>query len=744
MIKHTDGQRATLASKSNLNLHHVPKASIGINFGFDPHHPSDNLFYSPPSVLIRKVFEPISFIPFNWKPRAVIQQTYITNFIPALPDIILNDDFPQPDKAIDQTNPRQFITNGHSNPDTRILPTSKLPAADFPVSVSLPSPGPGLENPVSQSHLPPISDHFVPNTTSTPFQHRYPIHQHRQPAHLACPVLTSPDTTASSLSVSDSEKTEFTIKKGLLMEDYKHAVQPAITKELTKMFLTYKALHFINKTDVPANAQFFRFFLFLKLKFLPDHSFERMSARLCAMETTPLPQNAETAYAATGDHHLFLLTVNAVLAAAKLEGYLDAVQLRRYDIPGAFLQRPLPFPYYGRLPSDLPPPYCNTYVRVERCIYGARVSNKIFDDDHTATILSIGYSQFEGDPRKFRIVCPTDPTKFVIINTHVDDGGVIHTWQAKYDETLRVLGNRYPGTLDETEMDRYLGMGFHYNPITGALTASMYHSIVKALATFRTDSLPIQQTPYTMDLFDLTTDPAPVDPVSYQRIVGICIWLLQIRFDIQLPTIMACTHNKAPTQGDLIKIIRVLSYLKGSADLGPTFLTSDGPTLIASCDAAFGVHPTTGGSQLSISFRIGKDNAPFHVISHVQRTKISLNPTHSEYNAFSIATEHIKFYRTYLSWLGFPQSAPTPLETDCAPAISILEAPHFPKHSKNLLVQDRNVRAALRDGILSPVHVLSKGFATDLNAKPSGPRDFLAKRAVLLNIKANPTFAKYL
>jgi hypothetical protein len=53
-----------------------------------------------------------------------------------------------------------------------------------------------------------------------------------------------------------------------------------------------------------------------------------------------------------------------------------------------------------------------------------------------------------------------------------------------------------------------------------------------------------------------------------------------------------------------------------------------------------------------------------------------------------------------------------------------------------LLVQDRNVRAAL--------HVLSKGFATDLNAKPSGPRDFLAKRAVLLNIKANPTFAKYL
>jgi len=162
-----------------------------------------------------------------------------------------------------------------------------------------------------------------------------------------------------------------------------------------------------------------------------------------------------------------------------------------YGIPGAFLQRPLPFPYYGRLPSDLPPPYCNAYVRVLRCIYGARASNKIFDNDHTATILSLGYFQFEGDLRKFRIVCPTDPTKFVIINTHVDDGGVILTWQTKYTETLRALSDRYPGTFDESVMDRYLGMGFHYNSTTGALIVSMYHSIVKALAT----RLP----PYTTD-----------------------------------------------------------------------------------------------------------------------------------------------------------------------------------------------------------------------------------------------------
>jgi len=110
---------------------------------------------------------------------------------------------------------------------------------------------------------------------------------------------------------------------------------PAIEKELTKMFVTYKALVFINHSDIPPDAVFFRFFLFLKLKFFPSHAFDRMAARLCAMETTAPPDDTETAYAATGDHHLFLLTVNAVIAAANKGGFRQKVRFERYDVPAA-------------------------------------------------------------------------------------------------------------------------------------------------------------------------------------------------------------------------------------------------------------------------------------------------------------------------------------------------------------------------------------------------------------------------
>ena len=219
------------------------------------------------------------------------------------------------------------------------------------------------------------------------------------------------------------------------------------------------------------------------------------------------------------------------------------MQLRRYDIPGAFLQCHLtpencPNPLYGILPTDLPLPFAGKYVRIKRGVYGDRC--------------------------KFLLVCPTDTIKKVIINTHVDDGGVIHTWQLKYDEILHKLNQRYPGTIDESVMDRYLGMGFHFNSETGALTASMLHSVIKLLATASTETLPEQPTPYTLDFFQPSTDPTPVDTKTYKQIVGMFIYLLKIRADIYLAVIMAATHNAAPTQGDLSKLIRILAYHKAT------------------------------------------------------------------------------------------------------------------------------------------------------------------------------------
>jgi hypothetical protein len=254
---------------------------------------------------------------------------------------------------------------------------------------------------------PETSATFEPRDPISSYDTSRPTRKHKVPARFALTAELLSGTTASSLFISESQKPEFSVKKGLAMANYSHAVGPAIDKEMKKMFITYKALKFVDKADIPTNAIYYRFFMFLKLKFLPDHSFERMAARLCAMEQNSSGATIDPAtYAATGDHHLFLLAVTSVIADAIKHDYLPLVELRRYDVPGAFLQCKLtpencPRPLYGRLPSDLPPPYNDKYVKFLRGIYGAKPSNRIFDLDHSATLIAIGYSAYLADPRKF-------------------------------------------------------------------------------------------------------------------------------------------------------------------------------------------------------------------------------------------------------------------------------------------------------------------------------------------------------
>jgi hypothetical protein len=122
------------------------KISIGVNLGYCHHHPGNNVFHSPPSTnpLIRSNFEIISLIPFGWKPKAVLQQTYIQNINPTYNDILLRGDYPQLSKAVDQLGQPLNTPPADSAPNDQVTPTllpSGPPAADFPVPDTAPATG---------------------------------------------------------------------------------------------------------------------------------------------------------------------------------------------------------------------------------------------------------------------------------------------------------------------------------------------------------------------------------------------------------------------------------------------------------------------------------------------------------------------------------------------------------------------------------------------------------------------------
>jgi hypothetical protein len=177
-----------------------------------PFPPGNNIFYSSPSStpLIRSNFEVVSILAFNWKPKPVLQQTYITNINPTYEDIILRNDYPQPDQAIDQLVPTLFDPTQESAEIDLVTSILLPPTTDFPVPTTAAPTGPDQSDSKNQSNPPALLAQPSANHGPTPPTHRYPIHEHRAPAHLACLLNKLPVTSKSSLFVTDCE--------------YKHAI----------------------------------------------------------------------------------------------------------------------------------------------------------------------------------------------------------------------------------------------------------------------------------------------------------------------------------------------------------------------------------------------------------------------------------------------------------------------------------------------------------------------------------------
>ena len=86
MIKLTEGQRMSLASKESLNTNNIAKGALAINLR-TIHHPGDNMFYrtDSPDLLSRQRWEPISiFELFGWNhpsyllPQLLLQRLLLT------------------------------------------------------------------------------------------------------------------------------------------------------------------------------------------------------------------------------------------------------------------------------------------------------------------------------------------------------------------------------------------------------------------------------------------------------------------------------------------------------------------------------------------------------------------------------------------------------------------------------------------------------------------------------------------
>ena len=233
---------------------------------------------------------------------------------------------------------------------------------------------------------------------------------------------------------------------------------------------------------------------------------------------------------------------------------------------------------------------------------------------------------------------------------HVDDGLAIYNCDKLYSDLISALESRY-GPLTHHEVSTsYTGqkLTVHDNQ---AVSFSMEGYILRFLHEIGMDDIPPASTPSTPDLFHESTDKALANKKLYEKLIGSLIYILKSRHDIRKEVVHLSSFRCSPTEGDLAKVIRVLRYLKATPSLGPTFYTTEGPTLYGHVDASYGVH-TNGRSQSGFYISIGQQSAPIYCRSGAQKSCVSTGSMEAEYVALAEIGKKVEAFRHFMDNIG--------------------------------------------------------------------------------------------
>jgi hypothetical protein len=513
--------------------------------------------------------------------------------------------------------------------------------------------------------------------------------------------------------------------------------------EIEKLTVTHNAVRSIAYEDIHHDAVrvYCQFLYKEKHEDAKSDVTSRVTCRCAANGKRQPPDSFGETYAPTADGTSRLLALAAFQADAIKHGYIDDLGISDFDVKGAFLHVPLDSQrqVIMKLPSDISHPLAGQWVEVLKSIYGLKQSNHSFDVDLRKVILSAGFVTTR-DPC---IYVKTHSAAYVkahpdsrhhrcILSTHVDDGFGVYSHAPFWDDLLKALTERYGPLTTNSVTTSYTGIAFTRAP-SGAITLSQRGYLLRLLGAIGMADVKPISTPSSPDFFHASTDARPVDTKLYGRMVGVLIWALKTRFDIQKEVIFLATRLASPTRGDVAKVVRVLRYLRGQLDMGPTYYTQEGAVLCAHVDASYGVH-VDGRSQTGYYLSIGRYSAPFLVHAGSQRSCVSLGSMMAEYVALAEVGRAILWCRFLLTDIGFPQQNPTIIYEDNQSAINLAVAPHITRKSRHIHIRHHFIRDLVAKGIVQIVHLPTHLMTADILTKPLGPTAFIALRDILMNV----------
>jgi hypothetical protein len=399
--------------------------------------------------------------------------------------------------------------------------------------------------------------------------------------------------------------------------------------------------------------------MFVKAKYLPDGSFDKLKARLVAGGD----QQDKTLY---DELSSATVSTSAVFTMAAVSAY-ERRSVAVVDIGGAYLNADMKkqVPVYMRLDktmSDflvtLDPSYRRFLddrggltVLLKKALYGCVESSSLWYENLRTTMTSLGYTRNERDVCVFNRVNTAGVQCTATV--HVDDLLIMSTSKDMITQLAEGLKKRYGEiSLTHGPVVNYLGMVLDFSH-TGEARITMSGYIEDVLKSAGVEG--VARTPGTDGLFQVREDAFLVPEevrVWFHRIVAMILYLAK-RAKPECLTAASYLAGRVTRcdSDDVEKLMRLVRYIRGSKDMGQVFRPGNsGVEVNLYVDASYGVH-MDGRSHTGSCVVIG-DVGAVHCRSAKQLI-VTKSSTEAELVGLSDSANQGLHLRDFLSLQGY-------------------------------------------------------------------------------------------
>jgi hypothetical protein len=322
------------------------------------------------------------------------------------------------------------------------------------------------------------------------------------------------------------------------------------------------------------------------VKYTPTGLINRYKARLVAQGFS---QSLKDDYLETFSPTIRAKSLRVLLAI----GALKDLEIKQVDVVSAYPRAQLHATVYMRPPKALGAPE-GTVLLLQKPLYGLKQSGREWYIEACRGLKTLGFRPCFSDPSIF-----VTEDRSLIIGLYVDDMLVLGKDPQAVDAIIRGMKDIWE-IKDIGDVDLILGLKVLRNRATGTLKINQTAYIQGLIDKFRLQDaksvgLPVGD---RNTLVQGTTDESQADQALYLQAIGGLMWVAKgTRADILYAVAQLSQHCNMPTIRHWNSVLRVLRYLKGTANYSVSYGSENpdlgdstgptGPELQGYCDADY-------------------------------------------------------------------------------------------------------------------------------------------------------------